>query len=197
MDYQHLLALTSFAFVSTVSPGPNNIMLMASGANVGFIRTIPHMLGIVMGFSLMVILVGVGLMGIFAAYPVVHHVLQGGCLLYLFYLAFKIARSHPGGQRELDYRPLSFLAAANFQWINPKAWSMALTAVSVYNISANWQGVVLVSAVFAVINLPSVSIWTVAGKQLQHLLNNADRMKWFNYMMATLLVASTLPMMDF
>ncbi|UTV30315.1 LysE family translocator [Photobacterium atrarenae] len=197
MDYQHLLALASFAFVSTVSPGPNNIMLMASGANVGFLRTVPHMLGIVFGFSFMVILVGVGLMGVFTAYPVVHQILQVGCLLYLFYLAFKIARSRAGSHNALDYRPLSFLAAANFQWINPKAWSMALTAVSVYNLSANWQGVVLVSAVFAAVNVPSVSVWTVAGKQLQHLLNNTERMKWFNYGMAALLVASTLPMMDF
>ena len=194
MEYSQIFALMAFAFASTVSPGPNNIMLMASGANVGFMRTIPHMLGIVLGFSLMVIVVGIGLMGIFTTYPVVHQTLQIGCIIYLVYLAMKIALSRPDNSNTPTYKPMSFLAAASFQWINPKAWSMALTAVSVYNLSASWNGVFIISLVFAAVNIPSVTIWTVAGKQLQALLNNPARIRVFNFGMAGLLLASTLPM---
>jgi len=194
MEYQQFFALISFAFVSTVSPGPNNIMLMTSGANVGFIRTIPHMLGVVLGFSLMVVLIGVGLMGIFAAYPLVHQILQLACIAYIFYLAMKIAMSRIVSNSSSNYKPMSFLAAVYFQWVNPKAWTMALTAISVYNVTATWKGVLLVSLVFAAINIPSVSIWTVAGQQLQVLLTNPSRIKYFNYAMATLLLASTLLM---
>lgn len=96
MDIQQLLALFTFVLVSTASPGPNNIMLMTSGANIGFLRTVPHMLGIVFGFSFMVLLVGVGLMGLFQLYPVLHQVLNLACIAYLFYLALKIARAQPG-----------------------------------------------------------------------------------------------------
>ncbi len=194
MDYSHIFALMTFAFASTVSPGPNNIMLMTSVANVGFIRTIPHMLGIVLGFSLMVILVGIGLMGIFTSYPMVHQALQIACIAYLVYLAIKIALSKPAGSDTPTYKPMSFWAAASFQWINPKAWSMAVTAVSVYNLSANWTGILLISLVFAAVNIPSVTLWTVAGKQLQAWLNSPIKIKSFNVVMAGLLLASTLPM---
>ncbi|MEH6470354.1 MAG: LysE family translocator [Halopseudomonas sp.] len=194
MEYPQIFALIAFAFASTVSPGPNNIMLMTSGANVGFMRTIPHMLGIVVGFSLMVILVGIGLMGIFTAYPIAHQALQIGCIIYLVYLAIKIALSRPASNDAQTYKPMSFWTAASFQWINPKAWSMALTAVSVYNLSANWHGVLLISLVFAAVNIPSVTIWTVAGKQLQVLLNSPSKIRAFNCGMAGLLLASTLPM---
>ena len=194
MEYQQIFALMTFAFVSTVSPGPNNVMLMTSGANVGFMRTIPHMFGIVLGFSLMVILVGVGLMEIFTVYPVAQQILQISCIAYLLYLAWKIALSQPADNSASDYKPMSFLAAVYFQWINPKAWSMALTAISVYNTSASVYGILLISLVFAVINIPSVSIWTIAGKQLQAFLNNQLKMKYFNYGMAGLLLVSTLLM---
>ncbi len=195
MDYQQIVALLTFAFVSTVSPGPNNIMLMASGANVGFFRTIPHMLGIVVGFSVMVVLVGVGLMGVFQAYPALHQVMQIGSVGYLVYLAWKIACSRGTISDTGEYKPMTFIAAANFQWINPKAWSMALTAVTVYNVTADWQGVLLVSLAFSVVNIPSVSIWAAAGKQLQTLLTNPQRVQWFNYGMAGLLLAAVIPML--
>ncbi|RDE22502.1 LysE family translocator [Motiliproteus coralliicola] len=196
MEYQQLIALATFAFASTATPGPNNIMLMTSGANVGFVRTIPHMLGITLGFSLMVFLVGAGIMGVFSVYPLVLQSLQIGCLIYLIYLAIKIARSRPGGSLGSDYKPMSFLAAAGFQWINPKAWSMALAAISVYNVSASWSGVLIIAGVFALVNIPSVTLWTWAGQQSKSLLNNSSRMTAFNYLMAGLLLASTLPMVE-
>lgn len=193
MDIQQLLALFTFVLVSTASPGPNNIMLMTSGANIGFLRTVPHMLGIVFGFSFMVLLVGVGLMGLFQLYPVLHQVLNIACIAYLFYLALKIARAQPGSQNA-EYQPMSFFAAVNFQWINPKAWTMAITAVSVYNTLNNWQGVLIVSLMFGLVNMPSTTLWTYAGQKLQIWLNSPLRVKWFNYSMAGLLVLSIAPM---
>ncbi|MCF7352924.1 LysE family translocator [Vibrio sp. CK2-1] len=194
MDIQQLLALFTFVLVSTASPGPNNIMLMTSGANIGFLRTVPHMLGVVFGFSFMVLLVGVGLMGLFQLYPVLHQVLNIACIAYLFYLALKIARAQPGSQNA-EYQPMSFFAAVNFQWINPKAWTMAITAVSVYNTLNNWQGVIIVSLMFGLVNMPSATLWTYAGQKLQIWLNSPLRVKWFNYSMAGLLVLSIAPMM--
>ena len=194
MEYQQLIALITFALVSTVSPGPNNIMLMASGANVGFMRTIPHMLGIIFGFSLMIALVGLGLMGLFTAYPVVQQSLRIASMLYLLYLAVKIAKSKPMTNDASDYKPMSFLSAASFQWVNPKAWTMALTAISVYAASAELQDILLVSLIFGLVNVPSVSLWTTAGKQLQGILQAPAKIKVFNYSMAGLLVFSIVPM---
>ncbi|CAH0536136.1 LysE family translocator [Vibrio marisflavi] len=194
MDLGQLGAIALFAFVTTFSPGPNNIMLMTSGANVGFVRTIPHMLGVVFGFAFMVILVGMGLTTVFHTYPVIHQVLKVVSLAYLFYLAYKIATSKPS-QNKCDYKPLSFLGAASFQWVNPKGWAMALTAVSVYNYSASIFGLVIIACVFCVVNLPNVGFWTVAGKNLQRWLNSPTKVRNFNWVMAGLLVASTLPMM--
>jgi len=195
MDAQQLLAFSTFAVASAASPGPNNIMLMASGANVGFKRTIPHMLGIIFGFSFMIILVGLGLMGIFNQYPITHQVLQVLCLAYLGYLAFKIATSQPMSDNHSDYQPMSFLSAANFQWMNPKAWSMAVTAIGVYNVSASWHGIALISFGFALVNVPTVGVWTLAGQKLQKLLSQPTHAKWFNYSMAGLLLVSALMML--
>ncbi|MGF1703313.1 LysE family translocator [Photobacterium makurazakiensis] len=195
MEYQQIIALATFAFVSTASPGPNNIMLMTSGANVGFFKTIPHMLGIIFGFSFMVILVGVGLTGLFNAYPIIQQTLEVLCIAYLFYLAAKIALSKSNGANTPNYKPMSFLGAASFQWINPKGWTMALTTISVYNTSNDWYGIIIISTVFAIVNIPSVSIWTVAGKQLQSFLQDPIRVRWFNYSMASLLIMSLVPMM--
>lgn len=194
MELQQLIALLTFVLITTISPGPNNIMVMASGANIGFMRTIPHILGIIFGFSFMVIMVGVGLMRVFAFYPLLHLILNAFCITYLFYLAWKIAQSKSNNTDE-PYQAMSFIAAANFQWINPKAWTMAITAVSVYNTSENWQGVLFVSLMFALINIPSMSLWAFAGQKLQGWLSNPLRLKWFNYSMAGLLTLSVIPML--
>jgi len=194
MEYQQLIALITFAFVSTVSPGPNNIMLMTSGANVGFMRTIPHMLGITFGFSLMVFLVGFGLMGLFTAYPVVQQSLRIVSMMYLVYLAFKIAKSKPMVSEASDYTPMTFMSAACFQWVNPKAWTMALTAISLYASSTAQQDILIVSLIFGLVNVPSVSLWTAAGKKLQTILQVPARIKIFNYCMAGLLIGSIIPM---
>ncbi|MEO9573045.1 MAG: LysE family translocator [Tateyamaria sp.] len=195
MIFDLIPALAAFAFVSSITPGPNNLMLMASGANFGFRRTVPHMLGIGIGFSLMVMLVGAGLVQIFDAYPISHQVLKVGSILYLLYLAWKIANAAPVRKGEDTGTPMTFLQAAAFQWVNPKAWSMALTAVTVYTPDNTLAAIALVALVFGSINLPAVSTWTIVGQQMARFLTNTARLRAFNWTMAALLVASLYPVL--
>lgn len=194
MTYDLLLALGLFAFVSSITPGPNNLMLMASGANFGFRRTLPHMLGIGIGFSVMIVLVGVGLVRIFDIYPILHTVLKIVSVIYLLWLAWKIANAAPPeGKLASEGVPFTFIQAALFQWVNPKAWTMALTAISVYTPDQSLHSVLIVSLVFGLINLPCVSSWTVMGQQMARFLTSAARLRTFNWAMAALLVLSLYP----
>ncbi len=194
MQFELITALMAFAFVSSITPGPNNLMLMASGANFGFRQTIPHMLGVALGFTLMIVLVGVGLVQIFDVFPVTYKVLRICSITYLLYLAYKIATATaPQGTQISKKTPFTFVQAALFQWVNPKAWTMALTAVSVYSPTRSVETIVIVALVFGVINLPSVSVWTVLGQQLKAILTNSVRLRVFNFTMAFLLVGSLYP----
>ena len=195
MDTNLLAALATFAFVSSITPGPNNLMLMASGANFGFRRSIPHMLGIGVGFVVMVLLVGVGLAQVFVAYPISHTILKTLSVLYLLYLAWKIATAAPATAQSATGRPMTFLQAAAFQWVNPKAWSMALTAVTVYSPGTGLWPIAVVALIFGAINLPSVSTWTMLGQGMARLLTNRTRLRAFNWTMAALLVASLYPVL--
>ena len=191
MTLDVLLALAAFAFVTSITPGPNNLMLMASGANFGLRRTVPHMLGVGLGFGFMVVCVGLGLAGLFDAVPAARAVLAVASVLYLLWLAWRIATAAAPEGGEAG-RPMTFLQAAAFQWVNPKAWSMALSAVTLYAAGTAWS-VVVVAAVFTAINLPSVSSWTVLGVQMKRLLTSPARLRLFNWTMAALLVASLWP----
>lgn len=195
MTFELLSALTAFAFVSSITPGPNNLMLMASGANFGFRRTIPHMLGVGFGFVFMVLLVGAGLAGIFEAFPVSYTILKALSVVYLLYLAWKIANAASPQDGEATGSPMTFLQAAAFQWVNPKAWAMALTAITVYTPDQSLAAISLVAIVFGAINLPSVSSWTVLGQQMRKVLTNPTRLKLFNWTMALLLVLSLGPVL--
>ncbi len=184
------LALAVFAFVSSVTPGPNNLMLMASGANFGFRRTVPHMLGVGLGFTFMVVLVGLGVAGLFTAWPPAHQVLKWVSVAYMLWLAWKIANAAPPRDGQAGGVPLTFLQAAAFQWVNPKAWAMALTAIAVYAPGREVGAVLLVAAIFGAVNLPTVSSWTVLGQQMRRALTSPARLRAFNWTMAALLVAS-------
>jgi len=168
-------------------------MLMASGANFGFARTIPHMLGVALGFTLMVVLVGAGLMQLFDLYPVSYTVLKAGSVAYLLWLAWKIARASEPGTGTAGGTPMTFLQASAFQWVNPKAWAMALTAISAYAPSRDMGAVLLVAVIFGTVNLPSVSTWTVLGQKIRVILTNPARLRAFNITMALLLVATLFP----
>ena len=194
MNYELLTGLVIFALVSTVTPGPNTLMLMASGANFGFRRSSPHVLGVGLGFALMVVLVGVGLTQLFDAYPVSYQVLKIGSVAYLLYLAYRIATASTAlTSSDKPGKPFTFMEAAMYQWVNPKSWTMALTAISVYSPSQNIFAIILVAAIFGAIALPSVSLWAVLGQNLRRVLGSHARMRAFNLGMALLLVLSLYP----
>lgn len=191
-----LLALILYAFVASITPGPNNLMLLASGVNFGFRRTIPHMLGIGGGFTVMVAVVGFGLAGLFLAYPPARMVLTVVSVIYLLWLAWKIANSGPPKQdAPCAGKPFGFLQAAGFQWVNPKAWSMALTANTLYAPNADWPSVMTVALVFGAVNLPSVSCWAAMGTLMRGFLRDPKRLRLFNWAMAALLVATLWPVL--
>ena len=191
MDQTALVALSAFALVSSITPGPNNMMLMASGANFGLRRTIPHALGVGIGFTVMIILVGVGLMGLFDLFPVLNIVLKVVSVAYLLWLAWKIANAAaPNTGGTARGKPMTFVQAMLFQWVNPKAWSMALTAIALYAPDRNFVAVLLVAVIFGLINLPSTSLWAVMGMSLRGWLSSPARLKAFNWTMAALLVGS-------
>jgi threonine/homoserine/homoserine lactone efflux protein len=170
-------------------------MLMASGANYGFWRTIPHMLGISVGFMVLMLMAGMGLAQIFEIYPVSYTVLKVGAVIYMLYLAWKIATAAPVEKRDAAGRPMTFLQAAAFQWVNPKAWAMALTAITVH-VAGQGLWMLLVAALcFATVNLPSVTIWTLLGQQMTRILTNPARLRAFNWSMAALLLASLYPVL--
>jgi threonine/homoserine/homoserine lactone efflux protein len=195
MSPEILSALALFAFATSVTPGPNNLMLMASDANYGFRRTIPHMLGISLGHLFMVVVLGLGLAQVFTTWPVAHDVLKVVSVAYMLYLAWRIATAAPLGEARATGHPFTFLEAAAFQWVNPKAWAMALTAVSVYAPGQTLAAVLIVAAAFAAVNLPSVSVWTALGTQLRRWLTTATRLRRFNFAMAGLLVLSLWPVL--
>jgi threonine/homoserine/homoserine lactone efflux protein len=192
-----LLGFALFALVTSITPGPNNTMLLASGVNFGFNRTIPHMLGITCGFFVLVVAVGFGLGAVFQTYPLLYSVLRYIGAAYLLYLAWKIAHSGPVSEREKgESKPISYLGAAAFQWVNPKAWIMAIGAISTYTpMQGYFTNVIVIAAVFALINLPSVSVWAGCGTLLRNVLKDRRWLRLFNWGMALLLVASLYPLL--
>ena len=197
MGLDVFLALVVFAFVSSVTPGPNNLMLLASGVNFGFRRTVPHMAGIGFGFWLLLMAVGLGLGAMLSAFPALHLALKVAGGAYLLYLAWRVATSRSmssGGAGQ--GRPMTFLEAVAFQWVNPKAWVMAVTAMAIYTDPQRpLLTVVLVAAAFAIVNFPSVSVWAAFGAALRGFLADPVRLKWFNIAMGVLLAATLIPML--
>lgn len=186
-------ALLVFCIVASATPGPNNLMLMASGANFGIRRTVPHMLGIMLGFGVMVVLIGAGIAGMLQANPHVYEVLRWASIGYLLYLAWKIANAGPMGREKGRGKPFTFLQAAAFQWVNPKAWATAMTATVVYAPDRSLFWALVVGAVFVVVSVPVVTFWTAMGGQVARLLTAPRALTAFNWIMAALLVASLYP----
>ncbi|KCZ60221.1 LysE family translocator [Hyphomonas chukchiensis] len=199
MPIQLLLALMAFAFITSITPGPNNLLLMASGTNFGLKRTLPHMSGIIVGLAIMIVLVGLGLARVFEAFPFALVVLKTVSAVYLLYLAWKIANAAPppeAGQGEATGKPFSFLQAAAFQWVNPKAWAMVLTAISAYTLPDHpLVSLGIMVTVFAMVGLVSTSTWAVLGTQVRRFLNRPARLRAFNITAALLLLATLWPIM--
>lgn len=196
MDNAIIPALASFVFAATITPGPNNIMVMASGANFGIRRSIPHLLGVSIGVLPIIMLAGFGLMAIFDALPGLETALRVVSALYLLWLAWKIASAPPPDAGNAAGRPLSFLQAAAFQWVNPKVWATSLSAITLFAPERILVSVVLVASAFALIGFASNAVWAWMGTALQRWLLVGRRLHLFNITMAILLVASLYPVLQ-
>jgi threonine/homoserine/homoserine lactone efflux protein len=192
-----ILASIPFMTAMGVTPGPNNILVASSGVNYGFRATIPHILGITVGYPVMLLIVGLGLAKIFMAIPQTHQVLKYVSIAYLLYLAWRIARSAGPAEAQAVNKPMTFMQGAAFQWVNAKGWVAALSAVTTYTaVDRTLPLQIMVLALIAVvITLISVSSWTFFGALLRRFLHTSSRRRWFNYSMAALLVISIIPVL--
>ena len=187
-------ALVSFYFVMFVTPGPNNIMLFASGVKYGFKKTIPHILGIPLGHFVQISLVSLGLGFVFQVYPMVQQVLKIIGCLYLFFLAYRMFGSLNMKESKKTGRPLKFYEAALFQILNPKAWVIAITAVSVFfpKDESFITGLLFLTCIAPIVNLPSISIWVLFGSSIRVLISNPTVKKTIEVILAVLLVGTGL-----
>ena len=198
MNFQFFTALVLFAFVSCVTPGPNTMMLLSSGTSFGFARTIPHMLGICFGLIVMMIMVGAGLINVLALFPLAYIVLKVAGISYLLYLAWSIATASPtsilakGGNQ--TGRPVSFVQAVLLQWVNPKAMTMALTAITAFVPKPQTaSGLIMVALIFGLICLPTTIIWATMGTHIKRLLSKPSHVRTFNIIAAIALIMSLYP----
>lgn len=194
MTSDTLLALSLYSFATSITPGPNNLMLLASGTNFGMKRTLPHALGIGFGFVVMTILVGLGMGAVEQRLPGFSTALRILSLLYLAWLAGRLALSGSLSAVDSDAKPMGFIAASLFQWVNPKAWAMALTAMAIYTTPENhMMSVVIVALVFEAVGLPCMFIWAGFGVALRGILSIPVRLRAFNIAMALILIGSSVP----
>lgn len=196
MTIDWMVAVAAFCFATTWTPGPNNTFLMASGLTFGMRRTVPSALGVSIGFSVMVLAVAFGISRVFQAYPVLQDILRVVSIVYLVWLAWRIATADPNLSVDTPdgARPLSFLEAAGFQWVNPKAWSMALSASAVYVLEASpVVSVLVVALIFLVSGLTSSMGWALGGTALRRLISKPKAVRAINIGLAALLLVSLLP----
>ncbi|SHN15805.1 Threonine/homoserine/homoserine lactone efflux protein [Duganella sacchari] len=197
MSLELILPLCTFAAVSSITPGPNNTMILASGLNYGFARTLPHLFGICCGLAFLIVVSGLGLQAVFAQLPVLQIVLKYAGACYMLWLAWKLAHAKPmTGAQSGPSKPMSFFGAAAFQWINPKAWVMALSALTTY-LPPGFKAmdVATLVGVFFVIGMVCVGSWAMFGVAMRSVLQDARSVRIFNLVMALLLVASLYPML--
>ena len=191
-----LLAFAVFVFVTSVTPGPNNMMLLASGVNHGFVRTLPHIAGITLGCAFMTLLVGFGLGGLLTASPRLYAAMHYAAAAYLLVLAWRIARSGPASPGGVKRPPMTALAAAGFQWVNPKAWVIVTGAVATYAPRDGFlRNVCVIAVMMMVIMAPSNAVWAGCGVAVRRWLGTPSRARAFNVGMALLLVLSLAPML--
>ena len=185
------LPLLTYVATMSVTPGPNNLMLAASGVNFGFRRTVPHMLGISIGHGIQVAIVA-GLLAWVMAWldDMRLGLVLAGCA-YLLWLAWRQAQAgQPGGGKSAQ--PLGFIGAALFQWVNPKAWMMVLNAAILFLPHGNWTAVLWMAAMSVFVNLPCIAVWAFAGDKLRLTLRDPLALRVFNYTMAAALAATAL-----
>ena len=193
INFSLFSALVAFYFTMFFTPGPNNAMLTASGMKFGFTRTLPHLIGISLGHIIQIGLTCFGLASLFLIYPQIQFYMKILCFLYLLYLGWKMIGSFSMLQKETG-RPLKFYEASAFQFINPKAWSIAVTVASGFFPTEEniFIGVVFVVFTAAIINLPTCSLWALFGSGLRKFINNTKIKKTIEYLLAILLVLTGL-----
>ncbi|MRX09450.1 LysE family translocator [Pseudoduganella sp. FT25W] len=192
-----LLPLCTFAAITTITPGPNNTMILASGLNYGFKRSLPHLFGIVCGFSFMIFSTGLGLHAVFEQVPMLQTILKYAGAIYLLWLAWKLAHAAPMNAQQASLsKPMGFWGAAAFQWINPKAWVMSLSALTTYLPQGfHVADVALLSGVFGVIGIFCVGSWALFGVAMRRVLQDPRSVRIFNVVMALALVATLYPLL--
>ncbi|KWU24521.1 LysE family translocator [Burkholderia sp. MS389] len=184
-----------FALVTSITPGPNNTMLLASGVNFGFRRTMPHLFGISIGVAILMLCVGFGLGEAFKRLPLLYTILEAASVAYLLYLAWRIGTSGEVKAHGAKPRPMTFIEAAAFQWVNPKAWMMVLTAATTVQLSADYgMNAAWMSVVFILIGFPCICLWAAFGLGLRRFLSNPRALRIFNVTMAVLLILSLYPL---
>ncbi len=195
MSQDLILSLITFALVTAMTPGPNNTMLLTSGVNFGFNRTRPHLLGVTIGFTIMILAVGFGIGRIFTAFPPLYSALRIVSVAYLLWLAWRIATAGTSNPIIGDKaKPMTFLEAALFQWVNPKGWMVALSVAANYVSPQDpWADVAVLSAVFLVVSAISTTSWALFGTSLRPFLQDPKSVRIFNVAMAIALVASLWP----
>lgn len=199
MTLEILIALTAFALITSITPGPNNLMVMASGANFGIRRTFPHMAGVLLGFNFMIWMVGAGLITAMERVPASFMAMKILSAAFLIYLAWKIANAAAPGDdaKTAAGKPLTFIQGAAFQWVNPKAWALSLAAVGAYTSEAHpIISLAAVAIVFLAAGIPSVATWLMLGTQLRRFLTNTTRLRIFNWTCAALLLATLWPVLS-
>ncbi len=190
-----ILSILPFTISMSFTPGPNNLMLANAGARFGFMRTLPHQAGVIVGFAIMTMTVGFGVAGLIAAAPVLYTVMKYASIVYLLYLAWKIGTAEGAKPSATPPKPMTFLQAVAFQWVNPKGWIMALGAVTTYTtltLDLRVQ-IVVITVIFAIIGVASTSTWAVFGQVIRRYLTTPRKRTVFNWSMAALLVASVAP----
>ncbi|MBC54636.1 MAG: lysine transporter LysE [Gammaproteobacteria bacterium] len=198
MPLEQLLALVGFVVVMTGTPGPNNMMLLASGANFGFRRSLPHIFGITVGCQILLLAVALGIGQLLIRYPLFDSALKILCGMALIYLAWTLVRPTrvlPASGEIRVARPLTFWQAAMFQWVNPKAWLMMITAIATYaQPAAMMTSLLIIALLFVLVGIPCISTWNLFGSSLRRLLQDARRARVFNIVMAVLLLGSMYPL---
>ncbi len=197
MRFELFGPLILFGIATAFTPGPNNFMLMTSGLNFGLKRTLPHLFGVILGFTFLTLCMGLGLGGLFKAFPLFYTILKYAGAAYMLYLAWAIAVSDTKVKKTAARkRPFTFVEAAAFQWVNPKAWIMVVGSVSTYSVIAVYPlNAFIIAGTFCLIGIGSSFTWAAFGTGLQHLLKNPRIVRAFDIAMALLLVASIYPVL--
>lgn len=194
ITWELIIAVATYNFVMYVTPGPNNAILTASGIKFGFIRTLPNLFGIPTGHGLQLMLVCLGLGSLFIAFPVLLEILRYVGATYLLYLSFKIFGSLNVNIKEDKSRPLTFFEAIIFQFVNPKAWIICSTAVSIFypNDTSIFLGTFFMVFMSTIVNLPSISIWAFGGSIIGKYLKNVKLKKFVEFLLALMLILTSI-----